>query len=182
MDRTCPKCGAVKTGATWKMDEACPACGAIFAKAVAAANAPIAKPDRRKDSPWAILVLGAACLFGAFHFGNAMFRSEPPPVASEFVASESVPVDSDLGDAIAPCKQAIERQARYQARWEGGWARAEFTKIGRAGPGAQYVAYGGDQLSLQNGFGAWEKMSYVCIWNPDAKTVVQAEVVSTSSL
>ena len=75
------------------------------------------------------------------------------------------------GDAISTCTPLIEGMAKYTYKWTGSKFESFTWKDRIAGT----VAYQGNKIRFQNGFSAWQNMSYWCIYNPATKTA-EAEV------
>lgn len=66
-----------------------------------------------------------------------------------------------------PCRRAVEAQAQYQAEWTDGFLGSKFERYAWAEPRQGAVAWYGSSVRFQNGFGAWQNMSYSCIYYPD---------------
>lgn len=69
------------------------------------------------------------------------------------------------------CKTPIENMAKYSFTWMDGSMFSRYTLSGNG-----KVSYMGDHIQFQNGFGANQRMSYMCQYDPATKTVT--EVVS----
>ncbi len=80
--------------------------------------------------------------------------------------------DEDLQAHIA-CSSALERQARWDYEWTSSTGR--FAPTNRRADGTQ--TYAGSALKLQNGFGAWRHVSYVCKYSHRDQSVVEAVVI-----
>lgn len=72
------------------------------------------------------------------------------------------------------CRSAVERLAKYNFEWFDRWYETKFdsyiTKVFQ--PGVLIVA--GDKIKFQNGFGAWQIMSYRCEFDTQSKKVLNA--------
>lgn len=71
--------------------------------------------------------------------------------------------DRHIGRASAACSPQIEAQARLDYRWT-----ATLTRLSGArwrNRDAGIIAYDGDAIELQNGFGAWVRHAYQCDYN-----------------
>lgn len=60
-------------------------------------------------------------------------------------------------EAITACEWLIERHARYDYEWTAWLDR--FPQRGREG---SVIVLAGNEVKFQNGFGAWQQMSYRC--------------------
>lgn len=61
------------------------------------------------------------------------------------------------------CKDEIEKLARYKFEWTDGWSELKFNQYNKSrtfGPGIIRVY--GDKIKFQNGFGAFQSMTYQC--------------------
>jgi len=77
-------------------------------------------------------------------------------------------------DASRVCSDAIERQARFDHRWQA--SRPDrFTTAIVHDNGAE-ISYLGDELQLQNGFGAWLPASYSCRYDIESKVAVDVQM------
>jgi hypothetical protein len=78
-------------------------------------------------------------------------------------------------EATFACKPLVERLAKYQFEWTDGWLDTKFTKYGWNDQNTGVVTYVGDKIKFQNGFGAWQYMTYRCDYNPNTKTVANVD-------
>lgn len=78
--------------------------------------------------------------------------------------------------AEAACKRQIERRARFDHEWTDSWTKPTFSFFAWRDEAAGVMTYFGDQLKLQNGFGAWAKMSYSCDFDMDAGIAVAVTI------
>ena len=72
------------------------------------------------------------------------------------------------------CGRQIEDLARFDYDWTNGFGEPKFSRIALAGTDA--LLYKGDRLQFQNGFGAWQRMTYSCIFNPIDEHVIEVAV------
>lgn len=83
-------------------------------------------------------------------------------------------------DAYSPCISQIEASARYQARWVDNWGELKFPKYFKPGSTQGYhshvIGYGGDMIELQNGFGAWQRHSYICWFDTVSNKILSIEI------
>lgn len=79
-----------------------------------------------------------------------------------------------LGTASEHCQQAVERKARYDYEWIDGWG----LKFPLTLPGKQSdsAIYAGDRIKLQNGFGAWQRHTYLCEFDVKRERVVEVHI------
>lgn len=81
-------------------------------------------------------------------------------------------------EAGVSCRPEVERLARYDFEWIDKWHETKFpsylTKTFT--PGVLTVV--GDRIKFQNGFGAWQIMSYSCQYDTQTKKVVNASAQS----
>lgn len=76
----------------------------------------------------------------------------------------------------AECKVAVQRLAKWDYEWTDGWTDRAFSPVWLEKDNG-LVLLSGDKLKLQNGFGAWKHVSYLCTYNPAIKQAVSASVV-----
>lgn len=114
------------------------------------------------------------------------------PCAQQSVQSDALPEEPSPGErcranlkcwaesvrsyAYVDCAAIIEKRAKYESRWETGWFESKFDHYGWANERLGTVVYYGDKISMQNGFGAWQKMKYACTYDPEQKTVLNVEI------
>ncbi len=72
--------------------------------------------------------------------------------------------------ASSVCAPLIESMAQYTHEWTDGWLGAKFDRFMWKDRKGGTVAYFGNKIKFQNGFGAWQNMSYQCDYNPGTKT------------
>jgi len=104
------------------------------------------------------------------------------PTAREIEASKEKACRNDLRcwaekhalGAERACRPLIESMARFDFEWTDGWLGNKLTKFRWQSRGAGSVSYWGDQIKLQNGFGAWRRMKYRCIYNPATEQAEEA--------
>lgn len=81
----------------------------------------------------------------------------------------------DLYQASGPCSRAVEMQLTYRHEWQDTWYEEKFDQVMWYEP-TRTILFHGNRLQAQNGFGAWKKLSYSCIWDVANKQVVRALV------
>ena len=77
-------------------------------------------------------------------------------------------------DAETRCAPHIENMARYDYDWTDGVLGWKFDQWRWGGREAGIMTYRGDNIKFQNGFGAWQRISYECDYNTETKIVVDA--------
>jgi hypothetical protein len=171
-ERQCVKCGHVNIAPTGQAMESCPACGAIYAKALPpmparprVTKAPAPMPMLKK-----LRLLGIVCVawvaflvvaVTALKFLGWDGPGYAPSTAREPARSAG---DQHLSDARYPCKQAIEASAKYQARFK---SYGTMIPTGYRVEGG-LIIYAGDDVEMQNGFGAWQTVRYRCTFDPES--------------
>jgi len=70
--------------------------------------------------------------------------------------------DKFSAEATIACGDMIERAAKYDFEWTNGWLTPRFPKHGWKDQEAGVIIYAGDEIKLQNGFGAWARYTYGC--------------------
>ncbi|WP_299132689.1 hypothetical protein [uncultured Amaricoccus sp.] len=73
------------------------------------------------------------------------------------------------------CPGEIERLAKYSARWTDGWLGVKFSHYRWSDKAAGVIAYLGDEIEFQNGFGAFQRHVYTCVYDPDADSVLEVQ-------
>ena len=74
--------------------------------------------------------------------------------------------DKHLVNAESVCKRSIERYARYSHEWIDGFGGDKFSRWHMAADAGDELVYYGSKVRFQNGFGAWQRMRYVCHYRP----------------
>lgn len=85
-------------------------------------------------------------------------RRETRQIAQSRQATES---DKD-GTSIVACERAVEALARWDYEWTGGWLKDRFPLVSTSG---EFLLLAGNSIKLQNGFGAWRRVGYVCMYD-----------------
>lgn len=83
------------------------------------------------------------------------------------------PLEDQASEAALPCRLAIEEQLAYRFEWTDSWLRPRFQPPQRK-PEGLYIW--GEELSAENGFGAWRKVRYGCIYDPERHLVVKITI------
>lgn len=75
-------------------------------------------------------------------------------------------------DVEVECPPVIERLAKYDHEWTDGMFERKFTRSAWKDQKAGIVTFLGDELKLQNGFGAWSHYTYACVFDTSKKKIV----------
>ena len=70
-------------------------------------------------------------------------------------------------DARMACTPLVEAYASYDTDWD---FLADFDREIWVDKAAGIVSYHGRDVKFKNGFGAWQRMTYWCDYNPSSKT------------
>ena len=81
-----------------------------------------------------------------------------------------------MTDADNYCAPYIESWAAYDYRWTDGWLDSKFDRVGVIPPKYETLRYTGSEIQFQNGFGAWMRQNYECVYDPINKNVVSVDV------
>ncbi|MCR9090869.1 MAG: zinc ribbon domain-containing protein [Proteobacteria bacterium] len=174
----CPDCAAQISARA----KSCPHCGApISAGSLGPAYAhPPTPADARKKKKNAgpvaylvalLIIIGSFSV--AFNDNNASSSSgagtEPcePSDAQCWFSEHSV-------DLTIACKPEIARRAQYQYEWTHGFLGQAFDRFTVRDDGR--IRAFGDKVKFQNGFGAWQNMSYSCTFDPEGNEVIAVTV------
>lgn len=79
-------------------------------------------------------------------------------------------------EARQQCKPVIEAYARYDHEWTDGFGGPSTFFSAYVDRNAGTIRFTGNQLKLQNGFGAWRRYRYECLFDYRKNRVVTAEV------
>ncbi len=79
-------------------------------------------------------------------------------------------------DLVTTCKQAIERQARFDVRWTDGLLTEPFTRLGWVDRDAGELVVLGDAIEVQTDAGGYVRSHYSCVYNVLTKGVLSADL------
>ncbi|MFJ4395881.1 hypothetical protein [Pseudomonas sp. NPDC089396] len=82
-----------------------------------------------------------------------------------------------FGNAEVDCAPAIERMAKYSARWTNEGLHMKLSQYRWLDSERAYVSYIGDKVEFQNGLGAYQAMTYTCNYDTVNKRVIDIKVV-----
>ncbi|WP_296761603.1 hypothetical protein [Sediminimonas sp.] len=74
------------------------------------------------------------------------------------------------------CEPLIEDLAEYSHRWTDTWLEPKFDRISWANMQENQIVIIGDKIEFQNGFGAFQRVLYKCVYDFGNETVVEATV------
>lgn len=81
-----------------------------------------------------------------------------------------------LDKVSGPCSHEIERHSKFSFRWKDGPGEPRFVKAAWEDEAAGQLAFIGDRIQFQNGFGAHQDMKYICSYDTKADRVISARV------
>lgn len=141
----------------------CPQCGA-----------PVPKPSRSAVQ-W-IIIIAAVFLIARCVSSRDTAPTTPQLSAAECQADLQCWAGRHQVEAEGPCRRAIEAQLRFDHEWTDGIGKPRFTRFGWKDPATGAFTLFGEQLRVQNAFGALQKADYACVYDPASKAVLQAIV------
>lgn len=80
--------------------------------------------------------------------------------------------DKYWSDAEVRCRRQIERLAKWDFEWTNRWSERRFNSYRTTVKEANVLTIFGDRIKFQNGFGAWQHVSYGCDYNVKTKTAM----------
>jgi hypothetical protein len=156
--------------------EVCPHCGFRLKKATTV------KPQ---TSNTAMGCLWLVILLGVFAIIRSCTDDAPKgPTAEEEAATPACQADLSClkrtiqSGAVVDCANAIERQAKWDYQWPDGSGYSAFPSFIWANAAHSQVALSGSSLKLQNGFGAWQHVTYICYVDVPTRRVVNVEIIN----
>lgn len=81
--------------------------------------------------------------------------------------------DKYMAAAATYCPDQIERLAKWDHEWTDGMLELKFSHYRWKDQKAGIVDFIGDKLKMQNGFGAWQNVIYVCTFSTDPEVVLE---------
>lgn len=164
----CKKCQTPLTKDILK----CPECGKLF---------PVFN-----GSEIFVLSMIIAALFGIMH---SLFTGTPLEGGKtpEEIAAANEACRKDLHcwadknvHLTYPCFDSIEKEAKYIYEWtsEGEHAFQRFNKYGWIDREKGIILYAGDMIRFQNGFGAWQPVTYTCQLDTQSQKILSVNVVA----
>ena len=74
--------------------------------------------------------------------------------------------DKHLLKATFACQPMIENLAKYDYEWTDGWLEAKLQRFRWKDRKTGTLSYTGNRVKFQNGFGAWQRITYWCHFDP----------------
>lgn len=79
--------------------------------------------------------------------------------------------------AYVACRRSVERAARFDFEWTDSlMGSPRFDRHGWADRERGVIRIAGGEIKMQNGFGAWQRMAYVCDFDPRTGLVADVTV------
>lgn len=89
--------------------------------------------------------------------------------------------DKYMIPASASCQQVLEEQAKMISKWDYKIGESSFSPIFSrfrwSDSTKKQIIYVGDQAKFQNGFGAWQRVSYECTFDLSSQKPVDARFI-----
>lgn len=161
---------------------------------------PAAPPPKKRLSYPTRLAITGFVLLGIFSCSALVRESKKPLTAEQQVAAEKVAAqkvaddraalataqaaaeacrtnlkcvgEKYIGHATGPCTRLVERLAKNTFRWIDGWTEPKLSNYAWANKKKGTIAYLGDKIEFQNGFGAWIRHTYRCDFDPASESII----------
>ncbi|WP_339425097.1 hypothetical protein [Pseudomonas proteolytica] len=157
-------------------DKKCPECG-------------IENPGKGKVSPFEALVSLAMIplmFWGVISLKNVVVEWYDQKVVSSVKADAARDLtckrdlqcwaEKHIGNVEVDCGPAVERIAKYSSRWTTTSMQMKFSSFRWKNRESLTVTYFGDRIEFQNGYGAFQVMTYSCDYDPASKKVLAVSV------
>jgi len=160
--------------------KACPHCGHIMSEEYR--NKEINKKERAKIVGTIIIVIIIAYMIFS---PKSPEKPKAPPETPQQKAirieqckkSLSCWGDKNMGKAIYYCKDKLEQLPRFDYKWDDGYFDAEmFDSYKWADKDKLIITYVGHNLKIQNGFGAWRRAEYSCVYDTVNEKVLEVRM------
>ncbi len=149
------------------------------------APAHVATPPKKKSSRLQTNLFLLVIIAAVVSLAVLVVTAEPPEPSPETETADRTAESQCRGDlscwgdrhsirAGVTCEDYIERLAKYSHEWTDGILEPKFSHFRWANQEAGIVTYIGDKVRFQNGFGAWQNMTYECDYDPSTQGVVDA--------
>ena len=79
-------------------------------------------------------------------------------------------------EATVLCQKLVENRSLYIYEWTDGWIGGKLENWVWENKVDGTIRYWGDNVRFQNGFGAWQQMTYFCVYNPVLKSARLTEI------
>ena len=112
--------------------------------------------------------------------GPANDTAQTPPEPTPQEREENCKQDIDCSakkhqvGAEVYCTEAVEKLAKYDHQWTDGTLDLKFPMHIWYDKDKHSIAYMGDVVKFQNGFGAWQHHKYLCVYDTVAEKVSDA--------
>ena len=144
--KTCPNCGIDKPGIT--ANDTAKGCLGVFAFVIIFA------------------VVMASCN------DDDSSSSSPKLSDSECNKSLSCLAEKHIIYAGAICQSPIQKISKYSYEWTDGFSTPRFSHYRWVSQSKGIITYIGDEIKLQNGFGAWAHYTYECDFDTAKQSVI----------
>lgn len=84
-------------------------------------------------------------------------------------------IDEYKIDAEVACNPRIESLANYTHRWVNAWYEPRYTHFAVDLEIENSLTMFGDAIEFQNGFSAWQRSSYVCVYDYESGVVITVD-------
>ena len=114
-------------------------------------------------------ILTGMIFWGIVAFGAYLFFSGDEPSARTEVVNcgtraECVIEEHKISAQVA-CDPKVEDLGNYTARWTNSWYEPRYSHYSVDLEQENTLTMFGDSIEFQNGFGAWQRAAYVCVYN-----------------
>lgn len=128
-----------------------------------------------KDAGKGCLGLVVASLFIAGMLASCDdSKSTVEPMLSDTQCQQSLPclAEKHIIYAGAMCQSPIQKMSQYSYEWTDGFSNPRFSRYRWVNKDKGIITYIGDEIKMQNGFGAWAVYSYECDFDTVNKAVI----------
>lgn len=124
------------------------------------------------------LIALAQCVSSPTTTPAAAPRPPPPPRLSDAECLKDLRcwADRHAINASVRCTRAIAAELRFDHEWTDGTMNPRFPRMGWKDPAKGHITYFGDNLRVQNAFGAMQKAEYACVYDPATDTALQVAI------
>lgn len=128
------------------------------------------KEPTLKDKVIAVIVVVGIVWF-VFFRGDAPTKEEKLSACGN---DNSCIYDLFIVDTEVACSRSIEGLANYTHRWTNSFGEPRYSHYNVNAQGKNTITLYGSKIEFQNGFGAWKKATYSCVYDFVAQDVLQA--------
>jgi hypothetical protein len=119
-----------------------------------------------------LALIGVVFLIGIFHEDSPKTPSKPEISDADCKKDLQCWGDRHSSAASVRCDSMIEKLAKFSFEWTDRWYERKFSKFGWENMDKGTLRFLGDKIKFQNGFGAWQIMTYECVFDPTTKIVL----------